>query len=525
MCSCHLQFLLTNHHLFYYRNWWRGGGCCEFGGYEVQCVYGVAGWKCGGCVDCGGLEVWCVGVVGCRCGLEGLWLYSVGDVMCRWVWWVVGMRCGEYEVWWVWGVVSGGYEVWWVWWMVGIWGVVGGGYEVWWVVGMRCGGYEVWVLSIWGVGGGYEVWWVWGVVSGRYEVWWVYGVGWVVGMRWGECGEWWVQDLVGVNGGYEVWWVVCMRCGEYEVWCVWGVVGMRCGKWWVWGVVGIWGVVGGGHEVRWVWWVQDLVGVNGGYEVWWVWGVVSGVYEVWWVRGVVGGGYEVWRVVGMRCGEWLGMRCGGWYEVWRMVGMRCVGYDEWWVWGGWWVWGVVGVVSGRYGQISAKERRYYKCNIFSSWLRPCSSIDRWMGFDCTYNDCMIMISHWWLQLLPTQHWLTHWDQNKMAGILQTMSSNAFSWMKIFWFKFNWNLLRVQIDNKSSLVQVMAWCHIDSNFNKPLPEPMMVLFIDASLVHNMLTHIPLNKMATILQTIFSDAVSWMKSFVFWLKFHWSLFLRM
>ena len=36
--------------------------------------------------------------------------------------------------------------------------------------------------------------------------------------------------------------------------------------------------------------------------------------------------------------------------------------------------------------------------------------------------------------------------------------------------------------------------------------------------------PLDKMAVISQTIFSDAFSWMKIFVFWLKFHWSLFLR-
>ena len=40
--------------------------------------------------------------------------------------------------------------------------------------------------------------------------------------------------------------------------------------------------------------------------------------------------------------------------------------------------------------------------------------------------------------------------------------------------------------------------------------------------NLLTHLPLDKMAAILQTMFSDAFSWMKSFVFWLKFHWSLF---
>ena len=38
----------------------------------------------------------------------------------------------------------------------------------------------------------------------------------------------------------------------------------------------------------------------------------------------------------------------------------------------------------------------------------------------------------------------------------------------------------------------------------------------------LTNLPMDKMAAISQTIFSDAFSWMKSFVFWLKFHWSLF---
>ena len=40
----------------------------------------------------------------------------------------------------------------------------------------------------------------------------------------------------------------------------------------------------------------------------------------------------------------------------------------------------------------------------------------------------------------------------------------------------------------------------------------------------LTHLSLDQMAAISQTIFSDAFSWMKSFVFRFKFHWSLFLR-
>ena len=39
----------------------------------------------------------------------------------------------------------------------------------------------------------------------------------------------------------------------------------------------------------------------------------------------------------------------------------------------------------------------------------------------------------------------------------------------------------------------------------------------------LTYFPLDKMDAISQTIFSDGLSWMKSFVFWLKLHWNLFL--
>ena len=39
----------------------------------------------------------------------------------------------------------------------------------------------------------------------------------------------------------------------------------------------------------------------------------------------------------------------------------------------------------------------------------------------------------------------------------------------------------------------------------------------------LTHLPLDKMAVISQTTFLNEFLWMKSFVFWLKFHWSLFL--
>ena len=49
--------------------------------------------------------------------------------------------------------------------------------------------------------------------------------------------------------------------------------------------------------------------------------------------------------------------------------------------------------------------------------------------------------------LCTQPKLTHWGPDKMADIFQTTFSNAFSWMKMyeFRFRFHWSLfLRVQL---------------------------------------------------------------------------------
>ena len=43
------------------------------------------------------------------------------------------------------------------------------------------------------------------------------------------------------------------------------------------------------------------------------------------------------------------------------------------------------------------------------------------------------------------------------------------------------------------------------------------------LHSRLNLSPPDKMAAISQTIFSDASSLMKNLVFWLKFHWDMFL--
>ena len=60
------------------------------------------------------------------------------------------------------------------------------------------------------------------------------------------------------------------------------------------------------------------------------------------------------------------------------------------------------------------------------------------------------------------------------------------------------------------------------FGQPI---WMLLMEKIEMSHTLrLTHLPLDKMATISQMILSDAFSLMKSFVFWLKCDWNLFLR-
>ena len=67
---------------------------------------------------------------------------------------------------------------------------------------------------------------------------------------------------------------------------------------------------------------------------------------------------------------------------------------------------------------------------------------------------------------------------------------------------------------------MAWCQ--TGFTLSL-EPIVTQFTASPCLHA-LTHWGWDKMANIFQTTFSNAFSWMKTYEFLLKFHWSLFLR-
>ena len=80
-----------------------------------------------------------------------------------------------------------------------------------------------------------------------------------------------------------------------------------------------------------------------------------------------------------------------------------------------------------------------------------SNIDNTYAVGGTTNngEVQYQVAHWWRTMRVSQLslLLTHWGRDKMDAILQTISSNAFSWMKMFQLrlKFHWSLFpRVQL---------------------------------------------------------------------------------
>ena len=117
------------------------------------------------------------------------------------------------------------------------------------------------------------------------------------------------------------------------------------------------------------------------------------------------------------------------------------------------------------------------------WVLQCNSICSAMLL--SFGSSFIHLSLKKIILVPAWTWfsttdcyvshaLTHCGQDEMAAILQTMFSNAFSWMKVYEFglKFHWRLFpKGPINNIPALLQIMAWRRPG---HKPLSEPMMVV---------------------------------------------------
>ena len=86
---------------------------------------------------------------------------------------------------------------------------------------------------------------------------------------------------------------------------------------------------------------------------------------------------------------------------------------------------------------------------------------------------------------------------QVATISQTTFSNAFSWMKIYEFRFKISLkfvLKVRINSSSALVQIMAWRRPGY---KPSSEPILVSLLthirhSASCHKPSLLYLPLNE---------------------------------
>ena len=77
----------------------------------------------------------------------------------------------------------------------------------------------------------------------------------------------------------------------------------------------------------------------------------------------------------------------------------------------------------------------------------------------------------------------HSGPNKMADILQTTFSNAFSWIRIhiFWFNFHWYFFSADPMNfKPALVQVVVLLRTGEN---PFHELMIAYFTDAYMRHS------------------------------------------
>ena len=110
---------------------------------------------------------------------------------------------------------------------------------------------------------------------------------------------------------------------------------------------------------------------------------------------------------------------------------------------------------------------------------------------------------------------TTWHHLSGSSWVEKMTNH---YPKQWWLLVKW-VLRNQHQWKSSKQNIINF-HLTKCIWKRSPAKCRPVFFCSGL--DVLTHLPLDKMAVISQTIFSGAFSWMKNLVFWPKFHWSLF---
>ena len=146
-----------------------------------------------------------------------------------------------------------------------------------------------------------------------------------------------------------------------------------------------------------------------------------------------------------------------------------------------------------------------------------------------------LLTHWsyvFLALIISDYWLRYLFWN-----CPQLNVTGGHWWKVnIWFRQWGNAIRQQATTWTSVDPELC-CHMTSlGYNElnnmsnkyricheiKCDAPQMIFKMVIKLRPRLF--LTLNKMAVISQTIFSAAFLWMKKFVFWLQFHWNLFLR-
>ena len=134
---------------------------------------------------------------------------------------------------------------------------------------------------------------------------------------------------------------------------------------------------------------------------------------------------------------------------------------------------------------------------------------------CWSRHCLVTWSARTYSLTLTQCWRRwttrnklNWNLNQNSNILKMDLKTPYAKLRLFCFGHNMLITQIQ-SVITSCTNIRYTAH---------------LWLSVRRQARTLTHLPLDKRATIPQTIVLNAFSWMKSFIFWYKFHWILFLR-
>ena len=147
------------------------------------------------------------------------------------------------------------------------------------------------------------------------------------------------------------------------------------------------------------------------------------------------------------------------------------------------------------------------------WCPPrCLGVKKMCG--CFVNRLQLVMQYW-SPVIP-RWWFTlrRWRslQGRLARLLHTIDVTRNTTGQYVMYdrqgaaKWPFNLVGIVGVGRvgwQSLMEILSW-HLSCNQVSAFPF--------------------LTKLVAISQTVFSDVFSWMKKNVFWLKFHWRLFLR-